>query len=252
MSFSEEVKLEMSAILPKAAHCISAELYSLQQFEGKGTGRERIEKRKAFLDHKGTKKPRFDKTRECCRRAYVRGAFLSVGSMTDPARSYHLEFSIPTPELTAELKDALLSLGFTPKAVQRKNRTVLYFKEGEEISDLLNVCGAHQALMAFENARILRDVRNTLNRRVNCETANLEKTASASVKQLKDIRRIESTIGLSSLAEPLREAAELRMQNPELPLSELGSLFIPPLGKSGVRHRLQKISDIAEKLEEKK
>ena len=252
MSFSEEVKQELSLILPKAAHCICAELYSLQRFDLKGAGRERIEKRKAFLDHKGTRKPRFDHERECCRRAYVRGAFLSVGSMTDPARAYHLEFSISSEELLAELKEELSSLGFVPGVIRRKNRFVLYFKEGEEISDLLNACGAHQALMAFENARIIRDVRNTLNRRVNCETANLEKTASASVKQLKDIRRIEKTIGLSSLAEPLREAAELRLRNPELPLSELGSLFDPPLGKSGVRHRLQKISDIAEKLEERK
>ncbi|MBQ7507236.1 MAG: DNA-binding protein WhiA [Lachnospiraceae bacterium] len=252
MSFSEEVKQELSGILPKAAHCISAELYSLNRFETRGAGKERIEKRKAFLDRRGTHEPRFDRRKDCCRRAYLRGAFLSAGSITDPARSYQLEFSLNDEELLNELTQVLSELGLSPKTVQRKNRTVLYFKEGEEIADLLNLCGAHQALMAFENARIVRDVRNTLNRRVNCETANLEKTASASVKQLKDIRRIENTIGLSSLAKPLREAAELRLMNPELPLSELGNLFSPPLGKSGVRHRLQKISDIAEKLEGKK
>ncbi|MBQ4293258.1 MAG: DNA-binding protein WhiA, partial [Lachnospiraceae bacterium] len=136
MSFSEEVKQELSGILPKAAHCISAELYSLNRFETRGAGKERIEKRKAFLDRRGTHEPRFDRRKDCCRRAYLRGAFLSAGSITDPARSYQLEFSLNDEELLNELTQVLSELGLSPKTVQRKNRTVLYFKEGEEIADL--------------------------------------------------------------------------------------------------------------------
>jgi DNA-binding protein WhiA len=248
MSFSEEVKQELFEILPKYRHCKGAELASFQLFCTKGKSRERLEKRKAILKWKDGDVPGFDETRDCCRRAYLRGLFLAAGTMTDPAKAYHLEFSLPDGADEEGLRRLLVSYGLHPGSVKRKNHTVLYLKDGEEIADLLNLCGAHQALMAFENARILRDMRNSLNRRVNCETANLEKTASASVKQLKDIEIIENSIGLSSLAAPLREAAEKRLENPELPMTELGKLFSPPVGKSGVSHRMQKIADIAEKL----
>ena len=134
------------------------------------------------------------------------------------------------------------------KTVHRKGQTILYCKEGEQISDLLNLLGAHQALMSFENTRILKSMRNSLNRRVNCEAANLGKTATASVRQLSDIQTIEETIGLSVLSDALRETAEQRLANPDLSIAELGQTLDPPVGKSGMNHRFRRLAEIAERL----
>ena len=184
----------------------------------------------------------------CCRRAFIRGAFLASGSMSDPEKSYHFEIVCPDMEKAKQLRDIINSFSLEAKIVQRKKCHVVYLKEGAQIVDMLNVMEAHVALMNLENVRILKEMRNSVNRQVNCETANINKTVNAAVKQVEDINFIKKTAGLEMLSEHLREMAELRLQYPEAALKELGSMLNPPVGKSGVNHRLRKISDIAEEL----
>ena len=188
----------------------------------------------------------------CCRRAYIRGAFISVGSVNDPEKNYHLEFVLGDMETAQQLKNLINSFGLDAKVVERKDHFVVYLKEGEQIVDLLNVMGAPLALMDLENVRIVKEMRNDINRKVNCETANLNKVVGAAVKQLEDITYIEETIGLSKLPEQLEEVARLRLEYPDKSLKELGSFLMTPVGKSGVNHRLRKISNIAEALREGK
>ena len=188
----------------------------------------------------------------CCRRAFIRGAFLAAGSMSDPEKSYHFEIVCQDPEKAEQLKDMINSFELDAKIVRRKKMFVVYLKEGSQIVDMLNVMEAHVALMNLENVRILKEMRNSVNRQVNCETANINKTVSAAVKQVEDIRYIESTVGLETLNEGLMEMAKLRLQYPEVALKELGTMLDPPVGKSGVNHRLRKISSIADELKQKK
>ncbi|MBR4283955.1 MAG: DNA-binding protein WhiA, partial [Anaerotignum sp.] len=156
-------------------------------------------------------------------------------------------------EFSAEqLKELINSFGLDAKVVERKEHFVVYLKEGEQIVDLLNIMEAPLALMDLENVRIMKEMRNDINRKVNCETANLNKVVGAAVKQLEDIEYIEEKIGLSSLPEQLEEIARLRLEYPDKSLKELGSFLSTPVGKSGVNHRLRKISNIAEALREGK
>ena len=188
----------------------------------------------------------------CCRRAYIRGTFLSVGSVNDPEKNYHMEFVLAEESLAEQLKELINSFGLDTKVVERKEHFVVYLKEGEQIVDLLNIMEAPLALMDLENVRIVKEMRNDINRKVNCETANLNKVVGAAVKQLEDIEYIEETIGLSHLPEQLEEIARLRLEYPDKSLKELGSFLSTPVGKSGVNHRLRKISSIAEALREGK
>ena len=188
----------------------------------------------------------------CCRRAYIRGAFISVGSVNDPEKNYHMEFVLTEESAAEQLKDLINSFGLDAKVVERKEHYVVYLKEGEQIVDLLNVMEAPLALMDLENVRIVKEMRNDINRKVNCEMANLNKVVGAAVKQLEDIEYIEETIGLSSLPEQLEEIARIRLEYPDKSLKELGSFLLTPVGKSGVNHRLRKISSIAEALREGK
>lgn len=187
----------------------------------------------------------------CCKRAFLRGAFLASGSMSDPEKSYHFEIVCLDLEKAEQMKEIINSFELDAKIVQRKKCYVVYLKEGAQIVDMLNVMEAHVALMNLENVRILKEMRNSVNRQVNCETANINKTVNAAVKQVEDIKYIESTVGLESLSEGLREMALLRIQFPESPLKELGTMLNPPVGKSGVNHRLRKISSIADDLKQK-
>ena len=186
----------------------------------------------------------------CCKRAYLRGAFLGAGSVSDPEKGYHLEFVNPTERHAIFLKDMMVSLEMEPKVVARKGNYILYLKEGTQIVDLLNIMGAHIALMELENVRIVKEVRNNVNRIVNCETANLKKTVSAAVRQMQDIEYVQNTIGISALPENLQQVAIYRLEYPSSSLKELGELLNPPVGKSGVNHRLKKISEIAEHIRE--
>lgn len=186
--------------------------------------------------------------RECCKRAFIRGAFLAAGSISDPEKSYHCEIVCTSQDKAIQLQKVIQYFSIDAKIVERKKHFVVYIKEGSGIVDILNVMEAHISLMNLENVRILKEMRNSVNRKVNCETANLNKTVSAAVKQIEDIKYIRDTAGLSILTEGLEEVAELRLDNPDASLKELGEMLNPTVGKSGVNHRLRKISEIAESL----
>ena len=179
------------------------------------------------------------------RRSFISGAFLCSGSCNDPKKSYHLEIVCDNDEKAGFLKEQMERFDIAAKQVTRKNHRVIYLKDGSQIVDMLALMDAHVSLMAMENSRILKDMRNSVNRRVNCETANISKTVSAAVKQIEDIRYLEETGRLEELSPGLQMTARLRLENPEKPLLELGALFDPPLGKSGVNHRLRSLCEKA-------
>ena len=182
------------------------------------------------------------------KRAYIRGAFLGGGSVTNPEKNYHLEFVTHSEEYAQDLCELINSCGLNSKVIQRKNSFIVYINEGEQIVDILNIMGAHSCLLELENIRIMKEMRNNVNRLVNCETANLSKTVNAAVRQVESIKFIQSKIGLKRLPQNLREIAELRLEYPDESLKELGEMLDPPVGKSGVNHRLRKIEKIAEEL----
>ncbi len=294
MSFSSEIKQELSWQLPSARHCRLAEISAILSFcshveagtERTGNVRMHTENlavaRKYFTLLKKTfninmnvsvrqnRKPHGNRSFEitaltdmtavrhvliqnpCCRRAYIRGAFLASGSVSDPEKGYHFEIVCADSARAEQLSAMLESFGIEAKITLRKHSYILYVKEGSQIADILNVMEAHVGLMKFENIRILKEMRNSVNRQVNCETANLNKTVSAAVKQIEDIQYIQSTIGFEKLPENLAEIARLRLEQPGMSLKELGQMLTPPVGKSGVNHRLRKLSFIAEELREHK
>lgn len=186
----------------------------------------------------------------CCKRSFVRGAFIASGSISTPEKFYHFEIVCNSYDKAVQLSQLIKSFDIESKIVERKKYFVVYIKDGAGIVDILNVMEAHVALMNLENVRILKEMRNSVNRKVNCETANLNKTVAAAVKQTMDIKYIQETVGLSKLPEALRQLAEIRLENPDVSLKELGGMLEPPVGKSGVNHRLRKISEIAKKLQE--
>lgn len=187
----------------------------------------------------------------CCRRAYIRGSFLVSGSVSDPSNSYHFEITCFGEGKAMQLQLLLLSFDIDAKIVIRKNHHVVYVKDGSQIVDVLNVMEAHQALMEMENIRIAKEIRNSVNRQVNCEMANIHKTVSAATKQVEDIQYIRNTVGFGDLSDALKEMALVRINHPEASLIELGKLLSNPVGKSGVNHRLRKLSQIADELREK-
>ena len=183
--------------------------------------------------------------RSCCRRAYVRGAFIAAGSVSDPQKSYHLEIVCQEERQALFLAELLASFEIEAGIVVRKKYHVLYVKDGTRIVETLNVMGAHVALMDFENMRILKEMRNSVNRKVNCETANIGKTVTAAQRQIDEIRHLMKSDSYDRLSPALKEMANLRVSNPEATLDELGKLCCPPVGKSGVNHRLRKLSELA-------
>ncbi len=189
--------------------------------------------------------------RNCCRRAYLKGAFLAAGAISDPRRFYHFEIACPSMEKAQLLQDICAQFDLDARIIPRKSQYVLYLKEGTQIVDVLGVMGAVRSLMDLENIRILREISNDVNRRVNCETANIGRTVDAAMRQIQDIEYIRDKAGLSSLPEPLRQMAQIRLENMDLSLKDLGAMMDPPIGKSGVNHRLAKLSSIAQKLREK-
>ena len=280
MSFSSEVKEELARQHSKARHCQVAELAAMIMQEGRismdppalSFDTENvmlIEKyealmKRAFdidvskdLDSKSCKKIieaiqglYLEKT--CCKRAFIRGAFMASGSMSDPNKAYHFEIVCRTPEQAARLQELMKDFETEPKVVERKNHYVVYLKEGSQIVDMLNVMEAYISLMNLENVRILKEMRNTVNRKVNCETANISKTVNAAVKQIADIELIRDTDGLDSLPLPLREMAIVRLEHPEAPLKDLGAYMDPPVGKSGINHRLRKLAAVADAIREER
>lgn len=274
MSFSSDVKTELARQYSKSSHCQVAELAAMIMQEGRismnpmelsfETENPMLMEKYAILMKRGfdidiskalngqdCKKIveaiqglYLDKT--CCKRAFIRGAFMASGSMTDPNKGYHFEIVCRTPEQAGRLQELMKEFETEPKVVERKGHYVVYLKEGSQIVDMLNVMEAYVSLMNLENVRILKEMRNSVNRKVNCETANISKTVNAAVKQISDIELIRETIGIDSLPMPLQEMAWVRLEYPEAPLKDLGKYMDPPVGKSGINHRLRKLSSVAD------
>jgi len=190
--------------------------------------------------------------RSCCRKAWLRGAFLGGGSINRPEVEYHLELVTPNEGFAKTLVHVLKGFGLTAGMTTRKQDFVVYLKEGDAITSFLGIIGAHEALLDFENVRIVKGMRNQVNRLVNCETANLAKTVNAAVRQIEGIRLIIRRSGLEALPRGLREVAELRLANPEATLQELVELFEGKISRSGMSHRLQALERMAEELKEAK
>ncbi|WP_308637307.1 DNA-binding protein WhiA [Paenibacillus silvisoli] len=187
--------------------------------------------------------------KSCCKRSYLRGAFLAGGSVNNPeGSSYHLEIATMYDEHCQALVELANKFDLNARCIERKKGFIFYMKEGEKIIELLSIIGAHQALFKFEDVRIMRDMRNSVNRIVNCETANLNKTIGAAVRQIDNIKLLEREVGLDTLPEKLREVAHIRLMHPDLNLTEVGEMLKGKVSKSGVNHRLRKIDELAEKL----
>lgn len=286
MSFSSEVKEELAKHINPARHCQIAELSAIMHFTGqygqdengnltigfqtenqavvrKGftllkktynidtdvnlIGEEKQSLIAKFEDLSDIVNPLIIKN-SCCQRAYLRGTFLCIGSMSDPEKGYHMEFVCTSKLQAVQLQEVIKGFEIDAKIVVRKKYYVVYLKEGASIVDLLNVMEAHISLMNFENLRIIKEMRNSINRRVNCETANITKTVQAASKQMEDIFLLRDTYGLNNLQDSLREIAEVRLEYPDATLKELGEYLDPPVGKSGVNHRLRKLSELADKI----
>ena len=186
--------------------------------------------------------------KDCCKKSYLRGVFLGSGSLSDPQNSYHLEIVTNSEEYSESLVKFMESMGLEPKISSRKQNLVVYFKESEQIILFLGLIGAHNALLKLEDIRIQKEMRNNINRMMNCEIANINKTVTAAARQVENIKLIAEKIGFAKLPYQLRAVAEARLANPEVSLKELGELMEPPLGKSGINHRMRKIEEIAEDL----
>ena len=184
---------------------------------------------------------------DCCRSSFIRGAFLAGGSVTDPEKRYHLELATPHHSVSREAFSVLLDLGFSPKETQRGGNSLLYFKQADAIADFFTTIGAPRTAMAVMTAKVEKEMRNTVTRQINCDNANADKTVAAAQAQLAAIRRIAREYGLDALPEPLRDAALLRIANPEASLSDLVLLSNPPVTKSCLNHRLKKIMTLEPK-----
>lgn len=288
MSFSSKVKEELETVISSSRHCQMAELAAIIHFGCKMDSDDSepqnitIHSENPFVDRKYftllrktviingnvvkllqavkilDEEGRVHKLEEevhplliknsCCRRAFLRGAFLSIGSMSDPNKGYHLEFVCENEIHALQIRQVICSFDIEAKIVRRKKYYVVYLKEGAGIVDLLNVMGAHLSLMQLESLRVEKEVRNSINRQVNCEAANITKTVNAANKQIEDILLLQKSYGLSNLPDNLRQMAEVRLEHPDSSLQELGEYLNPPVGKSGVNHRLRKLSELAEKI----
>ena len=287
MSFSGMIKEELSAHYSKARHCRLAELEALIRMSGtfgedrKGVASVRFHTenftvaRKCFtllqktfnIDTCIAIRRNMSKG-SCGYNIYAKGeellavknalvqavcckrAFIAAGSMSNPSKSYHFEIVCNRLEEAEYLKSMMNAFDLDAKIIERKKTYVVYLKEGAQIVDVLNVMEAHVALLEFENIRIMKEMRNSVNRKVNCETANINKTVSAAVRQMEDIKYIRDTVGFDRLPEGLKDVALTRLAYPDASLKELGGLLETPVGKSGVNHRLRKLSEIAVKLRE--
>jgi len=181
------------------------------------------------------------------RRQYVRECFLDGGTITNPVKAYHMAFTLPSAE-AQKLADILTDFNLRPKTIVKNGQAIVYLKEADEISDVLKIMKANKSLLAFESKRVEKDLRNNLNRQVNCEAANLNKTVTAAQSQIEAIQFITDEVGLSNLSKPLQDVAHLRQAHETASLAEIGEMLSPPVGKSGVNHRLRKICEIAEEM----
>ena len=183
-------------------------------------------------------------TKQCCKRAFLRGAFLGGGSISRPSSDYHLEMVTGNEDFARSIIKVMHTFSMKAKLTDRKNDYIVYLKDGESITNFLRVIGAHNSMMEFEGVRVLKEMRNNVNRRVNCETANLGKVVKAAVRQVNCIKFIDERMGLSELPEALQETAKLRLKYPEASLNELVE-YSGGIGKSGINHRLKKLQEMA-------
>ncbi len=295
MSFSSEVKSEISKIENLSSCCYHAQVYGLVLFAHFSkynlsiTSENRdvfdlylsylrnycsvepiisdtgTKKMTAYLKSDSDKSKVFDKfghsltetslrinraniSDECCLSAFLRGAFLACGTVTDPERGYHLEFVVPYKRLCMDFMKFMDELSLSPKYIVRKGNHIIYFKDSESIEDILAIIGAQAASLHVMGIKIEKDVKNTVNRRLNFEMSNINKTVNAANQQVEAIELIEKHMGISALPDNLQELARLRIDNPEASLSELGNLLDEPISRSGINHRLSRIVKIAEKI----
>ena len=185
---------------------------------------------------------------ECCRASFLRGAFFAGGSLTDPLKRYHLELNTSHLQASRELEVLLRECGYPPKGLSRNGSFITYFKQSDQIEDFLTLIGAPVAAMHLMSAKLEKDLRNSVNRRLNCDSANLDKAVEAAQEQLEAIRRLRSADLLDKLPDKLKKTAALRLEYPELSLSELAAAFDPPVTKSCLNHRLRKIQELAKTL----
>lgn len=183
-----------------------------------------------------------------CQNAFLAGAFLSCGTVSSPEKDYHLEFIVPFLNLTKSFITFLQEMELNPKLTNRKGYNIIYFKVSEQIEDCLYMMGASVAMFDMMNVKIVKEIRNSANRKANCETANIEKMVRAASPQIAAILKIKDKRGLSSLPEPLEQMALIRLENPDSSLQELAEMFDPPLSKSGANHRLKRLVEIAKEL----
>ena len=186
---------------------------------------------------------------DCCRTSFVRGAFLAGGSVTDPEKRYHLELATPHHAVSRESNSLLLDLDFSPREASRAGNSLLYFKQADAIADFFITIGASNTAMDIMTAKVEKEMRNTITRQTNCDSANIDKTIAAAQAQMDAIRALAKEYGLDALPEPLKEAALLRITNPEASLADLSTLSYPPISKSGLSHRFKKIMSLAEAIE---
>ena len=184
----------------------------------------------------------------CCKRAFVRGAFLASGSLSAPNKGYHFEIVCNTRQQASMLQKAMKAFDVDAKIVERTGKHVVYLKEGAQIVEVLRIMEAAHSVMDLENIRVVKEVRGSINRKVNCETANIGKTVNAAVRQIEEIKLIDEKLGLENLPTQLQEIANIRLAYPDTPLADLGQLLDPPIGKSGVNHRFKKLAVIAKSL----
>lgn len=225
-SFASKVKDELLHVTRMPPHCRKA-----QQAARRLYARESDE--------------RMVPKKECCVKAFIRGAFIEAGTISNPAGSYHFEITCPDELAAVDLLSMLEECGLEPKEMRRKNNIVVYIKEGRQIEDLLTMMGAPISMMSFENARILKEVRGGVNRRVNCETGNIGKTVAAGVRQIKAIESLQADGTFDTLSEKVQEIAYARLENPEASMEELGQMVSPPVSKSCVNHRMRKILELS-------
>ena len=280
MSFSSDIKDKLCRERGRCPNCKNACLSGVFEFAGKKNGDEIrfVTENEYVADYiadavydgesvkyvKGARDCRFflnsggdimnkitaweENASACCMRSYVRGAFLGGGSVTDPKSAYHLEFVTRFDEQAKKLAEILNGSSIAAKITRRKGLYTVYIKECEAIADALGFMGAHSGGLELYSVQVEKELRNRINRRVNCETANTEKTARAASKQIVAIKKIKDAGKWGTLSETLREIGELRAENPDISLKELGDMTNPPIGKSGVNHRLDRLIKFAESL----
>lgn len=280
MDFAGRVRGELAHALPARRCCQRAELAAFAEFAGEAAGdglrivvgaaavarkvftlAKQVQGEAPVLEPRRTRRGRFvvhlgvapdvgDAVyeRDCCGRAYLRGAWLSRGSVSEPDGGYHLEFVAPSPALADRLLQLLARYGITAGRTRRKTDDVVYIKGGAAIAELLGLTEAHGALLELEDFRVLKEMRGQINRLVNADTSNVEKAVAAALKQVDDIRFIDEQLGLHRLPPALRELAAARLAQPDVSLRDLGQRFDPPLSKSAVNHRMRRLTAMAEQL----